>query len=85
MAVKTGYKRLKEFDYLTELSEKAREALDIPANADIVNITNKFCEGGPIVISYSMPTSDAERQENRRRLQYAIDEALDELSMLNRA
>jgi hypothetical protein len=79
MAVKTGYKRLKEFDYLTELSEEARAALDIPADANVINITDKFREGGPIVISYSRPTSEAERQENRRRLQYAIDEALDNL------
>lgn len=81
MAVKTGYKRLKEFGDLTELSERAKEALDIPENAEVINITNKFREGGPIVISYSLPTSDIERQENRRKLQYAVDRALDELLM----
>lgn len=77
MAVKSGYKRLKEFDYLTELSERAKEALEIPEDAKVINITDKFREGGPIVISYSRPTSDAERRENRRRLQYAIDDAFD--------
>lgn len=84
MAVKLGYKRLKEFEYLTELSERAKEALDIPEDAEVVNITDKFREDGPIVISYSTRTTDAERQENRRRLQYAIDGALDELSMQSR-
>ena len=81
MAVKSGYKRLKEFDYLTELSEEARAALDIPADASVVNITDRFREGGPIVISYSRQTSDAERRENRRRLQYAIDSALDDITL----
>ena len=80
MAVKSGYKRLNEFDYLAELSERAREALDIPEDAEVINITDKFRDGGPIVISYSRATTEAERQENRRRLQYAIDGALDEIS-----
>ena len=80
MAVNTGFKRLNEFDYLTELSDEARTVLDIPENAEIVNITDQFRNGGPIVISYSIKTTDEERQDNRRRLQYAIDNALDKLS-----
>ena len=79
MAIKPGYKRLKEFDYLTELSEEAREALDIPEDAEVVNITDRFREGGPIVVSYTRRASDEERQKNRERLQSAIDSAFDDI------
>lgn len=79
MAIKPGYKRLKEFDYLTELSEEAREALDIPEDAEVVNITDRFREGGPIVVSYTRRASDEERQKNRKRLQSAIDSAFDDI------
>ncbi len=79
MAIKPGYKRLKEFDYLTELSEKAREALDIPEDAEVVNITDNFRQGGPIVVSYTRKTTDAQREHNRKRLQYAIDSAFDDI------
>ncbi len=77
MAVKSGMKRLKEFDYLTELSEKAREALDIPEDAEVVNITDRFREGGPIVVSYTRKVSEEVRLHNRRRLQDAVDSAFD--------
>ncbi len=77
MAIKPGYKRLKEFDYLTELSEEARASLDIPEDAEVVNITDRFREGGPIVVSYTRKTSEAQRQENHRKLQDAIDSAFD--------
>lgn len=79
MAVKQGMKRIKEFDYLTELSEMAREALDIPEDAEIVNITDQFRKGGPIVVSYTKKTSEVQRQENRHKLQNAIDSALDDI------
>lgn len=77
MAVQPGMKRLKEFDYLTELSEEARQALDIPEDAEVVNITDKWREDGPIVVSYTRKTSDEQRAENRRRLQSAIDRAFE--------
>lgn len=77
MAIKPGYKRLKEFDYLTELSEEARASLDIPEDAEVVNITDRFREGGPIVVSYTRKTTEEQRQENHRRLQDAIDSAFD--------
>lgn len=79
MAIRPGYKRLKEFDYLTELSEKARESLDIPEDAEVVNITDRFREGGPIVVSYTRTGTEKQRQENRRRLQNAIDSAFDDI------
>lgn len=81
MAIKPGYKRLKEFDYLTELSEEARASLDIPENAEVVNITDKFREGGPIVVSYTIRGTDEQRKENRRNLQTAIDNALDDIAL----
>lgn len=79
MAIRPGYKRLKEFDYLTELSEAARESLDIPEDAEVVNITDHFREGGPIVVSYTRRGTEEQRQENRRRLQNAIDSAFDDI------
>ncbi len=77
MAIKPGYKRLPDFDYLIELSEEARETLDIPENAKGVNITDNFCNGGPIVISSSLPTTEEQREDNKKRLQYAIDAAFE--------
>lgn len=77
MAVQPGMKRLKEFDYLTELSEEARQALDIPEDSEVVNITDHWREGGPIVISHMKKVTDEQRAENRRRLQNAIDKAFD--------
>lgn len=77
MAIRPGYRRLKEFDYLTELSEEARESLDIPEDAEVVNITDRFREGGPIVVSYTRKTTEEQRQKNRERLQVAIDDAFD--------
>lgn len=79
MAIRPGYKRLKEFDYLTELSEAARESLDIPEDAEVVNITDEFRNGGPIVVSYTRKTTDEQRQKNRDRLQAAIDSAFDDI------
>lgn len=79
MAIKPGYKRLKEFDYLTELSEEARASLDIPEDAEVVNITDRFREGGPIVVSWRIPTTEEQRQKNRERLQAAIDSAFDDI------
>ena len=76
MAVQPGMRRLKEFDYLTELSEEARQALDIPEDAEVVNITDQWKEDGPIVISYTRKTSPEQRAENKRRLQCAIDKAI---------
>lgn len=79
MAVEKGMKRLKDFDYLTELSETARQALDIPEDAEVVNITDKFREGGPIVISYTRKTDEEQRIKNRTNLQRAIDGAFDDI------
>lgn len=79
MAIRPGYKRLKEFDYLTELSEAARESLDIPEDAEVVNITDEFRNGGPIVVSYTRKTTEEQRQKNRDRLQAAIDSAFDDI------
>ncbi|MBE6733378.1 MAG: hypothetical protein E7561_05210 [Ruminococcaceae bacterium] len=79
MAVEKGMKRLKEFDYLTELSETARQALDIPEDAEVVNITDKFREGGPIVVSYTRKTDAEQRTKNRADLQRAIDYAFDDI------
>lgn len=76
MSVQPGMRRLKEFDYLTELSEEARQALDIPEDAEVVNITDHWREGGPIVVSSTRKTSPEQRAENRRRLQCAIDKAI---------
>lgn len=80
MAVKAGMKRLKEFDYLTELSEEAHEALDIPEDAEVLNITDHFREGGPIVVLYTRKTSAEQRAKNRERLQAAIDDAIDDIA-----
>ena len=79
MAVEKGMKRLKEFDYLTELSENARQALDIPEDAEVVNITDKFREGGPIVVSYTRKTSEEQLIKNRADLQRAIDGAFEDI------
>lgn len=76
MAVQPGMRRLKEFDYLTELSKEARQALDIPEDAEVVKITDHWKEDGPIVISYTRKTGPEQRAENRRRLQNAIDKAI---------
>ena len=70
--VKPGMKRLAEIDCIAGLSERAKEALDIPIDATVVNITNKFSEDGPIVISYSMPKTEEELAENYRRLNDAV-------------
>lgn len=80
MAVRPGYRRLKEFDYLTELSEEARESLDVPEDAIVTKIIDEFRSGGPIVVTYTRPTTEEQRKENRRRLQYAIDDALDKVA-----
>ena len=70
-------KRLSQFDYLSKYGEKARAATDIPDDAEIVNITDDFENGGPIVISYTRRASDEEIQRRQRNLQTAIDGALD--------
>ncbi len=59
------------------LPESARAATAIPEDAEVVNITDKFDEGGPIVISYTRRSerADEAREENRRNLQFAIDRA----------
>lgn len=73
--------RLHQFDYLTELTEWERSLLDIPDDATVMNITDKFREGGPIVVSYTRPRSEEEKQATRRQLQAAIDQAIDAVVM----
>lgn len=80
MSVQPGMKRLKEFDYLTELSEKARQVLDIPEDAEVLNITDEFARGGPIVISYCLRGDIETAKSNKRNLDFAIDKALRALS-----
>jgi len=70
--VKPGMKRLPEIENTPGLSERAKEVLDIPIEATVVNLTNHFAEEGPIVLSYSMPKTDEERAKNRRQLNEAI-------------
>lgn len=65
--------------YIGVLSEPALESIKIPADAEVVNITDKFEEGGPIVVSYSRPRSPEERAEIHERIQRAANEALDDL------
>lgn len=73
-------KRLPQFDYLTKYGEAARAATDIPDDAEIVNITDDFENGGPIVISYTRRTSEEEKIRNRQKLQEAINYALDAIA-----
>lgn len=79
MAVKAGMKRLEEFDYLTELSDEARAALDIPEDAEVLNITDHFREGGAIVVSYTRKRSETELEKNRQKLQSTIDSVFDDI------
>ena len=65
--------------YIGVISDTALETLKIPAGAEIVNITDRFEEGGPIVVSWSLPGSSVEKTENHKRMQRAANEALDEL------
>ena len=74
-------KRLPQFDYLTKYGEAARSATDIPDDAEIVNITDDFENGGPIVISYTRRTSEEEKIRNRQKLQEAINYALDAIEL----
>lgn len=74
-------KRLPQFDYLSKYGEKARAATDIPDDAEIVNITDDFENGGPIVISYSRRASEEDKLLRRRNLQAAIDGALDAIQL----
>ena len=65
--------RLARFNYL---SERAQQVLEIPDGAEVINITDKFKEGGPIVVSMLTPASEEEKKKNRLELQAAIDRAL---------
>lgn len=78
--VPPGYKLLPEFENIKGLDEEAKKALMIPGDAKVINITNRFEEGGPIIISYSRPTTPEQKAENRKELQRAIDRALDAIA-----
>ena len=78
--LKPGYRRLPEFENVKGLSEEAKDALAIPEDAEVGNITNEFENGGPIVVSYKRPSTPEQRAKNREELQRAIDRALDAIA-----
>ncbi len=61
-------------------SEGARKAAEIPEGAEVLNITDEFAEGGPIVISYCIRGDIETAKKNKRNLDFVIDKALCVLS-----
>lgn len=78
--LKPGYRRLPEFENIKGLDEAGKDALAIPEDAEIVNITNRFEEGGPIIVSWKRTATPEQREKNRMQLQDAIDRALDAIA-----
>lgn len=69
--------RLPQFN---RLSEQAQKSLEIPDDAKIVNVIDKFDSGGPIVVVYSSPMTEVEKEKARKQRQWAIDRAIDAIA-----
>ncbi len=71
--------RIPELEYLKDYGESARAVTDISDDAELVSVTDKFKQGGPIVITTVTRQSEEQRAENRRELQETINNAFDDI------
>lgn len=70
----------KELLYILDLvknREVVEKMLDVPDGYEVLNITDDFLNGGPVVISKIKKGTEEERIKNREKLDYAVTSALE--------
>lgn len=62
----------KELEYILDLvkePEIVKKMLDVPEGYRVVNITDEFLEGGPVIISKEKILTPEEERRNRERIE----------------
>ncbi len=70
--MREGYWRLPEIEAIEDLPEAAKETLDIPNGAEVVKVTNRWAEDGPIVVSVQRPRTPEQIAEQQRQINLAV-------------